>query len=970
MADITMTRRTFAKASALAGVAAAVGATMTEGLKDAPKAFADSPSEVKTYKSMCHGCIQPCAVLVTVEDGVVTRIQGDPDAPVNKTGVCVKCLNQLHTCYSPRRVLHPMKHIERGTNNWETISWDEAIELAADKIGEAIQKYGPYSFFSSSGGGGLYAGITGYSYQEGYGSPNSFEPGSAQCIVPRTCTSTLVGVGMNTGSVADAQCVEPFNTYDPHTEMLVIWGAQPTISQTANSGHGMADLRVDRGCKTVVVDPNFSPDAAKADVWLPVRPGTDTALMLSWIRYIIDNELYDAEFVKYWTNLPFLLNPETQLPYLAEEVWPDYVNPSADPNEVISSPAYVCFDARTNSVQPFPYTLPEDSPVDPVPFTEVEIPELGVTAKTAGQVYWEEAEPWTLEVAGEYCWCKPEKIEEAIRLYTDAEVAGIVHGVATDQQRCSGEASLGVFALDSLMGYIFKPGATITMNGKYQSRPVAYADNYGGLWANAYGVGWVTGYTEKWNRERVENFEDKESQAWYMQLLRDRLGFRRFLGLFNSDTTHIPSILHAIRTGEPYKPRVWYDFSGNKLAMLGNAGSWYDIISELDFVIGQHPIVTSFHFEACDLFLPVQEWLEWNGVGVQLNHMFMYTQVVHLGETVYNQIPCMRILRRYREKYAPEELNNPAPLVQGDLFASEYSVESEYTEDELRAVIANTFQAPDFEYLKEHQDEFIPMVTPPEDYWTYYQYRDIVDDGLPAGFATPSRKFETYCTMYLHMSRTGFPVAYPDVWEPLETDYHPICVNVPPVEDPTTDTEYPLVITSGRLPYFHHGTMRHAPFARELCPVPECKINPRTAAEYGIEHMDWIKITSRRGSIHARAYLTEGEAPGQLWMERFWNPEAYDSSQKNPDGGWRQCNINVITPNYIDNLDLDEGQFDDGNPEHTKNPWNLAFGSYSLRGFTVKIEKSERPDNIWVEPKEFQPFMPTLQSEPQTGDVF
>ncbi len=108
MAELTMTRRTFAKASALAGVAAAVGATMTEGLADAPAAFADAPAEVKTYKSMCHGCIQPCAVLVTVEDGVVTRIQGDPDAPNNKTGVCVKCLNQLHTCYSPRRVLHPI----------------------------------------------------------------------------------------------------------------------------------------------------------------------------------------------------------------------------------------------------------------------------------------------------------------------------------------------------------------------------------------------------------------------------------------------------------------------------------------------------------------------------------------------------------------------------------------------------------------------------------------------------------------------------------------------------------------------------------------------------------------------------------------------------------------------------------------------------------------------------------------------
>ena len=75
---------------------------------------------------------------------------------------------------------------------------------------------------------------------------------------------------------------------------MVIWGAQPSVSETAESGRGMAELRA-AGVKTVVVDPNFSPDAVKADVWLPVRPGTDTKLLLSWFRYIFENKLYDEE---------------------------------------------------------------------------------------------------------------------------------------------------------------------------------------------------------------------------------------------------------------------------------------------------------------------------------------------------------------------------------------------------------------------------------------------------------------------------------------------------------------------------------------------------------------------------------------------------------------------------------------------------------------------------------------------------
>ena len=103
-------------------------------------------------------------------------------------------------------------------------------------------------------------------------------------------------------------------------------------------------------------------------------------------------------------------------------------------------------------------------------------------------------------------------------------------------------------------------------------------------------------------------------------------------------------------------------------------------------------------------------------------------------------------------------------------------------------------------------------------------------------------------------------------------------------------------------------------------------------------------------------------------MERFWNPEAFDSSQENPDGGWQECNINVLTTNFIENFDVED--YDESDPTKKKNPWNLVYGSFTLRGFTVKIEKSEKPANVWVEPKEFEPFMPTLTSEPQTGDVY
>ncbi len=112
--------------------------------------------------------------------------------------------------------------------------------------------------------------------------------------------------------------------------------------------------------------------------------------------------------------------------------------------------------------------------------------------------------------------------------------------------------------------------------------------------------------------------------------------------------------------------------------------------------------------------------------------------------------------------------------------------------------------------------------------------------------------------------------------------------------------------------------------SRELFPTAEIRINPASAKELGIEHMDWVKVTSRRGEVHARAYLTEGVHPKTVWMERFWNPECYDESQTNPTAGWRECKR--------------ERAHEERRP--VQRSVRLL---HTNRGFTVKIEKSQKP---------------------------
>lgn len=958
----TISRRGFMKAAAATG-AALTAAGSIPLLETTDQAFAAGSVERVMHKTACHGCTNCCPVRVYTEDGRVVKIEGDPDGPLNKGGVCLKCLSQIQTVYSPRHVLHPMKRVgERGENKWEAISWDEAVDLAGEQIATAVKKYGPYAYWSARGGGGAYIEWETSGLDYTFGGCNSLASGACQCAMPRDFVSTT-SVGFN--CCVDMDNVDRWVGITDNAELdgtrrddtervFVLWGSQPHSSKAAHGGHGLTDARSNLSVKTIVVDPYMTAEAAKADVWLPVRPGSDCALMLSWIHHIIENDLYDEQFVKHWTNLPFLINPDTRLAYRAEEVWPDYVNPAADPAGVYDTPAYVCFDAKTNSVQPFPFTAPENCAVDPVIFATATV--NGKEAKTAGQIYKEEAEPWTLEAAGETCWLDPERIREAIELYANADFGGLSNGVFSDHQENSSTAPLGALAIDALLGHVESPCSAFQNHGaasRTADRPTQRLGVFSSTFER-YGLGWTTGLTKAENDRLLDAIvadwdakgrDGKEMQRYFFQSRCDTMGANEHKGIHQWQTCAPKELRQAITTGEPYRPRVMYEMSGNKYAVMGPSLEWKKAYDEQDFVIQQYPNMTSFTVQTVDLFLPTTEWLEYDSYeapGTHFNRHYARCQVTHLGETVNPFVSPYQVAASAVEKLGAENVFDP-DAYKVPFFESLEAARAAWAEQMGKGSWQEMLDDIDHRFTEE----------PIDDYMAYYQYKEPVSDGLPRGFATMSRKVDVYSEAMLRLARTGFPYMYP-FDQPACDDYDPICTFKEPTESPVEgqpgyDPEYPLVITTGRLPHFHHGTMRHAPFIREVMPAPELKINPETAAEYGIEHLDWVKITSRRGSSNARAYLTQGIAPGVLITERFWNPECFDETQESITPGIEECGYNIMS--------ADEFQ-------------NPCFATNSYRAFTVKIEKTERPERIWIESEQFQPFMPTLSGEPVTEEVF
>lgn len=958
----TISRRGFMKAAAATG-AALTAAGSIPLLETTDQAFAAGSVERVMHKTACHGCTNCCPVRVYTEDGRVVKIEGDPDGPLNKGGVCLKCLSQIQTVYSPRHVLHPMKRVgERGENKWEAVSWDEAVDLAGEQIATAVKKYGPYAYWSARGGGGAYIEWETSGLDYTFGGCNSLASGACQCAMPRDFVSTT-SVGFN--CCVDMDNVDRWVGITDNAELdgtrrddtervFVLWGSQPHSSKAAHGGHGLTDARSNLGVKTIVVDPYMTAEAAKADVWLPVRPGSDCALMLSWIHHIIENDLYDEQFVKHWTNLPFLINPDTRLAYRAEEVWPDYVNPAADPAGVYDTPAYVCFDAKTNSVQPFPFTAPENCAVDPVIFATATV--NGKEAKTAGQIYKEEAEPWTLEATGETCWLDPERIREAIELYANADFGGLSNGVFSDHQENSSTAPLGALAIDALLGHVESPCSAFQNHGaasRTADRPTQRLGVFSSTFER-YGLGWTTGLTKAENDRLLDAIvadwdakgrDGKEMQRYFFQSRCDTMGANEHKGIHQWQTCAPKELRQAITTGEPYRPRVMYEMPGNKYAVMGPSLEWKKAYDEQDFVIQQYPNMTSFTVQTVDLFLPTTEWLEYDSYeapGTHFNRHYARCQVTHLGETVNPFVSPYQVAEAAVEKLGAENVFDP-DAYKVPFFESLEAARAAWAEQMGKGSWQEMLDDIDHRFTEE----------PIDDYMAYYQYKEPVSDGLPRGFATMSRKVDVYSEAMLRLARTGFPYMYP-FDQPACDDYDPICTFKEPTESPVEgqpgyDPEYPLVITTGRLPHFHHGTMRHAPFIREVMPAPELKINPETAAEYGIEHLDWVKITSRRGSSNARAYLTQGIAPGVLITERFWNPECFDETQETITPGIEECGYNIMS--------ADEFQ-------------NPCFATNSYRAFTVKIEKTERPERIWIESEQFQPFMPTLSGEPVTEEVF
>jgi len=247
---------------------------------------------IKIFKSACRMCHGGCGVLVHVKDGKVIKIEGDPDSPINRGKICPKCLGSIDHMYHPKRILYPMQRAgERGAGKWKRISWDEAYAVMVDKIQTLQARYGPETIAVGQGTGRYHFQHT-IRFAHAIGTPNWFEPGTAQCFIPRIITSVVTYGDL---------IVTDYGYDQEYPGCLLVWGKNPYVSGSDCESQFRVKSALKKGPQLIVVDPRETLMAKQADIWLPIRPGTDAALALAFIHVIIYEGLFDKAFVEAWT---------------------------------------------------------------------------------------------------------------------------------------------------------------------------------------------------------------------------------------------------------------------------------------------------------------------------------------------------------------------------------------------------------------------------------------------------------------------------------------------------------------------------------------------------------------------------------------------------------------------------------------------------------------------------------------------
>jgi thiosulfate reductase/polysulfide reductase chain A len=291
MGESSPSRRRFL--SLAAGTLAAAGAArflLSPRTAQAAHGTIDPSTDGKIVRSVCEVCFWKCGIQGHVQGDKLLKIQGSPVHPLSNGKLCPRGAGGQGQSYDPDRLVKPLLRVgPRGSEEFKAVSWDEALGFIAAKLDDIKKKHGPeaVALFNHGAGASWFKHLL-----QAYGTANFGAPSFAQCRGPRDVAFDITfGAEPGSPEVLDIS----------KSDCLVLIGSHLGENMHNTQVQDFAEF-VARDGDLIVVDPRFSTAASKARTWMPIRPGTDTALLLAWLHVIVGEGRHNRAYVEAYTT--------------------------------------------------------------------------------------------------------------------------------------------------------------------------------------------------------------------------------------------------------------------------------------------------------------------------------------------------------------------------------------------------------------------------------------------------------------------------------------------------------------------------------------------------------------------------------------------------------------------------------------------------------------------------------------------
>jgi len=804
--------------------------------------------EVKT--AGCFFCHCNCSVLVHVQDGKIIKILPDER---RRTVLCERIGQRegefaIKFHYHPDRVNYAMRRMgKRGENKWQKIPYEQALDEIAAKLKGLKEKYGAETLSVAEGtyrSDHLWARSR---FLNLFGNPqNLADPGNICWCWLYVVNMTMCGWAVETSATP---------TMD-QSQCIVVWGKDPHESYSPKAGpwrHLLHTVKKELPPKIIVVDPVATEIVRHADMWLELRPGTDLALALGWLNVIMNEELYDREFVETWTNAPFLVQMDTRK--ILREA--DLVKGGNRDN-------FVVWDAMAQKPAVWVSKSVEfqTEGVKPSLVGEFDVKlanQKTVKCKTVWTLLKEVADQYPPERVAQITWIPARRISEAARTYATNRPGTILCGVGGGDMagRNATFTSYVRVILRALTNNIDVVG------GDYLCGPGPYVD--GKMLIRDSELELADRCAPEVRKKQI-GYDFNRLMCWPGYEVTDK-EYREVWKIPRPQVHQLactaPLVWRAMLTGKPYPLRAMIAWGSNPMLWAANTKLVYEALKSLDLLVVLEYWMTPTA-ELADYVLPAADWME----RPLLSTMEDALDIAMGGV-----------------RAVPPEFDRHMDYDFWRGLGIRLGQEKEWPWETYEDVIAYRLSRIGMTYEQFEQEPWIfgELV--------HEKHKEIVPEtGKLHGFATPSRRVEIYASMFEELGYDPLP----HFEEPMES----------PVSDPELAKEYPLVlITGGRFVPMYHSEHRVPGIGtREMCPWPTMLIHTDTARGLNIRDGDWCWIETKRGRIRQKAKLSFSIDPRVVNVQASWWYPEMPGEEPFLHGVW-ESNANVLTPDDPETLD-------------------------------------------------------------------